>query len=113
VPQPPASLTCPACHRTRDRYPAGEVTLRGTFYVEHAAEALQLVRNVEKAEHDQHPLHRILAARRTGSVLKITTTDIHLPRRIAHAVESAWGGKLDTHYDEAGYFVRISWERNE
>jgi hypothetical protein len=113
VPQPPASLTCPACRRTRDQYPAGEVTLRGSFHVEHAAEALQLVRNVEKAEHDQHPVHRILAARRTGRMLKITTTDIHLPRRIAHAVESAWGGELDTHYDEAGYFVRISWERNE
>jgi hypothetical protein len=43
------------------------VTLRGSFYVEHADEALQLVRNVEKAEHDQHPLHRIMAVRRGGS----------------------------------------------
>jgi hypothetical protein len=89
------------------------VNLRGSFYIEHADEALRLVRNVEKDERDQHPLHRIMAARRTGGTLKVTTTDIHLPRRIAHALESAWGGTLETHYDEAGYFVRISWERNE
>jgi len=113
VPQAAATLTCPACRRVRDRYPAGEVTLRGTFYVAHADEALKLVRNIEKAEKDQHPLNRVMDMRRAEGKLTVTTTDIHLPRRIAHALESAWGGKLDTHYDEAGHFVRISWERND
>jgi hypothetical protein len=36
-----------------------------------------------------------------------------LPRRIGHALESAWDGKLDTHYDEAGYFARVAWERTD
>jgi len=43
----------------------------------------------------------------------VTTTDLHVARRIAHALESAWGGTLATHYDEGGYFVRIGWERND
>jgi hypothetical protein len=113
LPQPTASLTCPACRRARDGVPAGEVTLRGSFYVEHADEVLQLVHNIEKAEHAPHPLHRIMAIRRAAGSATITTTDIHLPRRIGHALESAWDGELKTHYDEAGCFVRIAWERND
>lgn len=112
--QPPAAsatLECPACRRIRDRYPAGEITVRGSFWTAHSDEVAQLVRNVEKAEYAEHPLHRIIAMRRGGGALTITTTDIHLPRRIAHALEAAWGGSLATHYDEAGYFVRIGWLR--
>jgi hypothetical protein len=36
----------------------------------------------------------------------ISTTDIHLPRRIAEAVKSAFHRKLDLHFDEGGYFLR-------
>jgi hypothetical protein len=113
LPPPPASLTCPACRRAHDHYPAGQIDVGGTFYVQHADEVLHAVRNVEKAENAQHPLHRIMTIRRGAGTLTIETTDIHLPRRIAHALESAWGGELATHYDEAGYFVRITWERND
>ena len=112
-PMPPATLTCPACCRIRDHYPAGELTLRGAFYAAHADEAEKIARNVEKAERSQHPLARIIEVHRDGDALTITTTDMHLPRRIAHAIESAWGGQLATHSDEAGYFVRITWERND
>jgi hypothetical protein len=30
----------------------------------------------------------------------VTTTDIHLPRRVGHALEHAYKGKLDVHYSE-------------
>jgi hypothetical protein len=113
APKPAASLECPACRRIKDRYPAGEITLRGSFAVEHADEIRKLVRNIEKAEREEHPLHRIVALQRAGGATKVTTTDLHLPRRIAHAVEAAWGGALTTHYDEAGYFVRIDWVRED
>jgi len=113
MPLPAATLTCPACRRTHDNVPAGEVTLRGSFYAQHADEVLRLVRHIEKAEHAQHPLHRIMAIRGAADSATITTTDIHLPRRIGHALESTWGGTLDTHYDEAGYFARIAWERTD
>ena len=42
----------------------------------------------------------------------VTTTDIHLPRRIGHALEHAFKGKLDTHYNEEEYFIRIQWRRD-
>jgi hypothetical protein len=89
------------------------VTLKGAFLLAHANEALHLVRNVAKAEHDDHPLHRIIDVSKNSTPLVITTTDIHLPRRIGHALESAWGGELTTHYDEAGHFIRVTWERDD
>ena len=113
LPPPPASLVCPACRRIRDRYPAGEITLGGSFFVAHADEALSLIRNVADAEHRAHPLQKIIAIARRGGKAIVTTTDLHVARRIAHALEDAWGGKLATHYDEGGYFVRIGWERND
>ena len=111
APEPAAILVCPACRRTREGVPAGEITLSGSFYADHADEILRLVRRVEKSERAEHPLHRIMAIRQTAGAATITTTDIHLPRRIGHALEGAWDGELSTNYDEAGYFVRIRWER--
>ncbi len=112
-PQPAATTRCPACRRIADRYPAGELTLSGAFVAAHRDELLKLVRNVEKSEAREHPLQRIMDIRRTGEELVITTTDVHLPRRIGHALENAWHGSLDTHYDEQGYFIRMRWERND
>ncbi len=102
---------CPACQRTSDRFPAGELTLSGPFLTKHADAIINLARNVEAAESREHPLQRIMAIERASDQMVITTTDIHLPRRIGHAIEKAHKGELTTHYDEAGYFVRMTWSR--
>jgi hypothetical protein len=109
----PAALQCPACRRVHDRYPAGEIVLSGQFMAEHVEEILHLVRNVAAAENRDHPLHRLMDVRRQDDTLVITTTDVHLPRRIGHALEGAWRGILNTHYDEQGYFARVTWERDD
>jgi hypothetical protein len=107
------AVLCPACRRINDRYPAGELTLSGSFLMEHADEALHLIRRLAKAECAEHPLHRVMAIDRNPSRILVTTTDIHLPRRLGHALEDAWGGELSTHYDEAGHFIRVRWQRTE
>ena len=103
---------CPACHRTNDKYPAGELTLSGDFVVGHCREIIRLARHTEEAEKRLHPLQRILSIDEKPGAVVITTTDIHLPRRIGHAIASAYKGDLETHYDEAGYFVRLTWKRD-
>jgi NMD protein affecting ribosome stability and mRNA decay len=113
TPPPPATIVCPACRRSADRYPAGQVIVSGSFAAAHGAEILRLVRNVEAAETREHPLHRIMAVKHRGGAIEVTTTDVHLPRRLGHALEDAWGGTLKTHYDEQGYFARVTWERND
>lgn len=100
---------CPACRRINDRMPAGIVTLHGPLSPERAKEMSAIARHQEAAECDEHPLNRIIAIEQSEDSVIITTTDIHLPRRIAEAVKRAHHGELDIDFDETGYFVRADW----
>lgn len=114
--QPPKDAhraSCPACQRIADNFPAGEMKLTGTFVAAHSDEIVSLVRNTEAKEQSEHPLQRLMGIDERDRCIIVTTTDIHLPRRIAHALAAAYKGRLDTHYDEAGYFVRIGWHRDD
>jgi hypothetical protein len=73
---------CPACQRIRDRYPAGTIRLHPDL-LEHRAEVLRLARNLERAERSEHPLERLMGVERADDHLVITTTGVHLARRIA------------------------------
>ncbi len=102
---------CPACQRIHDNFPAGELILTGGFLAGHKHEIIELARHTEEAERKEHPLQRIMSVDDAGGKVTIRTTDIHLPRRIGHAIFDAYKGELDTHYDKAAYFVRMTWER--
>jgi hypothetical protein len=107
------AVLCPACRRIKDHYPAGEVTIAGAFAIAHASEVLKLVDNVVRAESQEHPLNRVMGIHKDAKTIRIETTDVHLPRRIGHALEASWGGKLHTHYDEQGCFARVGWQRDD
>jgi hypothetical protein len=103
---------CPACHRMEDKFPAGVLTMRSPLLSAHRDEVLGLVRNIEKAERDEHCQNRIMAIEEPEKeALVVTTTDIHLPRRIGKAMQRAYHGDLEMHYDEDSYFVRVEWRR--
>jgi hypothetical protein len=104
---------CHACRRTQDGYPAGILTFTGAFARGHKQELLQLARHQEKMEMAEHPMHRILKIEESRGAILISTTDIHLPKRIGGAVHHAYKGKLDSHYDEGGYLLRMTWNREE
>lgn len=99
---------CPACRRINDGLPAGIIALHGGFVRQHKDEILSLARKQEAAERGEHPLNRIAGIEETAAGLVITTTDIHLPRRIGEAIKRAFHRTLDIHFDEASYFVRVS-----
>lgn len=102
---------CPACHRIRDRVPAGFLTLSGQFLAEHKDEILHLVRNVEQRERAEHPLKRIMDVEEQEKGLVITFTDPHLARGVGEAVEDAYQGELDFQYTEGEYLLRVTWQR--
>ncbi len=113
---PPADAneeTCQACNRIKDRYPAGTVTLTGGFVDGHGDEILQLIRNQEALEKGERPLHRIMAIDKAPGEIVVSTTDIHLPRRIGEAVQRAFNGELDFTYEEEAYFLRVNWARDD
>src|SRR5215469_3047463 len=105
--------TCQACRRIADRYPAGIVTLTGTFVPLHKDEILNLVRHLELLEKELHPLNRIMNIEDGRSALVVNTTDMHLARRIGEALRRAHKGELEIRYAEETSFVRVNWRRDD
>jgi len=104
---------CQACHRINDQFPAGVITLSGPFVAAHRQEIIGLVRNQEEAERPEHPLNRVMnITEEAPDRLVISTTDIHLPRRIGEALSHAYHGALTEDFDKEGYFVRVNWHRD-
>ncbi|MDT3706393.1 MAG: BCAM0308 family protein [Thiobacillus sp.] len=102
---------CPACHRIQDEYPAGYVTVSGTFFKDHREELLQLARNEESRTKAEHPLKRIMKIEDQDDGIQITTTDIHLARGIGEALHHAYQGELEYHYNEQENLLRVTWQR--
>lgn len=104
---------CPACHRVRDRFPAGYVTLKGGFLASHREEILHLLRNREAHEKKEHPLERIMAIEDVQDGILVTTTDTHLARNLGEALQSAYRGELDYHYNKGENLLRVLWSRGD
>lgn len=103
--------TCPACHRIRDHFPAGYVSLSGDFFAQHEQEIMQLIHNREAQEKPGHPMQRIMAIEKTKHGTQVTTTDIHLARGIGEALHHAYQGGLEFHYNSDQNLLRVEWNR--
>jgi NMD protein affecting ribosome stability and mRNA decay len=102
---------CPACQRIQDRFPAGYVTIKGSFFEEHRDEIVSLIENHEKKEKAERPLQRIMAIDKKRDGLEITTTDSHLARGIAEALQGAYKGELKLRYSRDENLLRATWRR--
>lgn len=110
-PDKPHEQLCPACHRIHDEVPAGYVTLAGEFLAQHRDEILHLVRNHAEKAKAEHALERIIAIVDHDGGVMATTTDIHLARGIGEALEHAYQGQLEFHYNDGENLLRVHWER--
>jgi hypothetical protein len=101
---------CPACQRIHDHFPAGYISLIGDFFAAHEQEILQLIRNHEAKEKQEHPLQRIMDIEKTAHGTLVTTTDIHLARGIGEALLHAYRGELEFHYNPEQILLRVTWQ---
>lgn len=101
---------CPACQRIIDNFPAGYVELQGSFFEERREEILNLVSNEEKLEKGEHPLERIMQVKKENGHTLITTTGVHMARRIGEAVVRAYQGDLTFTYGDNEKTVRVNWQ---
>jgi DNA-directed RNA polymerase specialized sigma54-like protein len=102
---------CPACQRMIDQYPAGFVELKGEFLNHHREEILNLVANIENLEKNERPLERIMAIKDQKIHTLITTTGIHIARRIGEAINHSYQGELLIQYSDAENCIRVYWKR--
>ena len=103
--------TCPACRRITDNYPAGYIEIRGEFFTEHRSEIENLIHNVEEQEKARHPLQRLISITVQDNHTLVTTTGIHLARRIGEAVTRSCKGELSIHYGAGEQSIRVYCQR--
>lgn len=111
APETAAAAPCPACRRIADNYPAGYVDIGGPFFSEHREEILNLVRNVESAEKADHPLERIMDLAEKPDGVALTTTGVHLARRLGEALSRAYNAPSVFRYADDDNQIRVSWHR--
>jgi NMD protein affecting ribosome stability and mRNA decay len=102
---------CPACRRTADRYPAATIQLAGEFFSAHREEIENLIRNVEEMEKTDHPLERIMAISDEDDHTLVTTTGIHIARRIGEALSRSYKGDYRFQYGDGEKNLRVYWKR--
>ncbi len=105
------AIVCPACQRIKDEFPAGYLEIKGAFFGSHRQELLNLIHNIEAQEKGEHPMERLMAITTEEGHALITTTGIHLARRIGEALKHAYQGDLDFSYGDAEKIIRLTWIR--
>ncbi len=112
--EPPAEtyeVTCPACRRKADKYPAGFIEIKGDFFEEHRAQIINLINNVEKQEKTERPLERIMDITDRKNDTLVTTTGVHIARRIGEALSQSYKGDFSFRYADDEKRIRVSWQR--
>jgi hypothetical protein len=57
----------------------------------------------------KHPMERVMAISPEASHTLITTTGVHMARRIGEAVARAYQGDLNFTYGDNEKFIRVQW----
>lgn len=112
--EPPAKankVVCPACQRIAENYPAGYLELKGSFLRQHHEELFNLIHNEAAQEKNAHPLERIMSIAENDDHTLITTTGIHVARRMGEAVTRAYQGELSFTYGDGEKTIRVFWNR--
>ena len=102
---------CPACRRINDNYPAGYIEIKGRFFEGHEKEISNLIRNTEKLEKNERPLERIISIKLNKGIALLTTTGVHIARRIGEALSRSYQGNFSFKYLNGEKGIRVYWER--
>ncbi|MDG4476697.1 BCAM0308 family protein [Thiovibrio frasassiensis] len=103
---------CPACQRIADDFPAGILMIKGSFSRHHWPEIHNLIRNTEKQEQGEHPMERLMGIVDTPEHKELTTTGIHLARRIGEVLKHSYQGELELAYGDGEQSIRVTWLRD-
>ena len=92
APEGAHAIVCPSCQRIADNMPTGYLTIKGPFFAQYRQEIFNLIHNTEKQEKGEHPMERLMALVDEEEHTLVTTTGIHLARRIGEALKHAYQG---------------------
>jgi NMD protein affecting ribosome stability and mRNA decay len=97
---------CPACERIRDHYPAGTIRLDKGL-LEFRDEIKHLIANVEELEKVEHPLERVMDIQESANGMVVTTTGLHVARRITSKLERRFHKKARIRYPKEQSLMQV------
>lgn len=100
---------CPACERIRDRYPAGTIEIPSSLF-DDESELSSLIRREELGEREEHPLERVMSIETFEDGMRITTTGIHMARRLAGRLGKRFRQQPRMHYGPEQHFVHVAFD---
>jgi hypothetical protein len=103
-------VLCPACRKIQDRYPEGELTLRGVE-AGNREEIARILRNEESRAREKNPLERIMRMDAANGGWRIETTTEKLAQRLGRSIKKARGGTLIYKWGYNSKFIRVVWEK--
>ena len=104
-----ASGRCPACERVQAEDPAGILSLPAAL-IGDRAELERSLRNAASAEATEHPLERLMDLREDADgALVVTTTGIHLARRLANLIERQVHRQARFDFVDGVELLRVDW----
>jgi hypothetical protein len=89
--------------------PAGTLVLPADLLAERD-EILHLIRHVAASEQVEHPLERLMGVEQGADRLVITTTGVHLARKLAHKLAKRFHRKPRFHYADSAGLLDVTWE---
>lgn len=110
--RPASKVVCPACERQRGGVPSGYVYVQGKFFASHQDEIRRLLKNEAERSAEDNPLARIMDWQTEDGRLTVTTTTEHLARRLGHALNKAYRGKVRYGVSQRNKFARVWWQRD-
>jgi hypothetical protein len=103
-------IYCPACTKTRERFPGGELHLVGVEAA-NRNEIARILRNEEERARRKNPLERIMRLQATNGDWRVETTTEKLAQRLGRSIRKARGGKLQYKWGHNNKFARVIWEQ--
>ncbi len=110
-PSPPRPLFCPACRKIKERYPGGELRLKG-MDADERQEIVRILRNEEEQAREKNPLERIMTLAQKNLEWEVQTTTEKLAQRLGRSLRKARGGKLTYKWSHNNKFLRVVWEQH-
>jgi hypothetical protein len=105
-------VSCPACERARERRPAAVLALPAEF-LDAGVELDALIRNAEQAECAEHPLERLIEVERSEDGCTVTTTGVHVARRIANALERRFHRQARFRWKAGDPSLEVDWPSSQ
>jgi len=103
-----SSTVCPACRKVRERFPNGELHMRGVSKGE-VGELIRLLRNEEQRAREKNPLERIMRVVTTNNELRLETTTEKLAQRLGRCLRKARGGTVSYKWSHNNRYARVVW----